>query len=106
MSEFVDYLHELFVGFGPISSRSMFGGHGIYHDDVMFALVVDDTLFLRTDEQTRPRFEEIGSVPFVHIRQGKAVTMPYHEAPDVMLDDPVSAAVWGTLAWEAAQRAR
>ena len=31
MSEFVDYLGEVFERFGPIKARNMFGGHGIYH---------------------------------------------------------------------------
>ena len=105
MSEFVDYLHELFVNFGPISSRRMFGGHGLYRDDLMFGIVVRDTLYLRTDDSTRARFEDIGATPFIHFRQGKPVTMPFHEAPDTMMDDRISAAVWATLAWEAASRA-
>lgn len=105
MSEFIQYLHELFADFGPIQSRPMFGGHGIYHDGVMFAILANDVLYLRSDDKTRPRFEDIGATPFIHIRQGKAVTMPYHEAPDDMLDNPADAAVWATLAWEAACRA-
>ena len=53
MSEFVEYLNEVFAEFGAIQSKKMFGGYGIYHDGVMFALVSDDTLYLKADETTR-----------------------------------------------------
>lgn len=47
MSEFVNYLHEVFESFGPISSRRMFGGYGIYHEGLMFGLVADERALLR-----------------------------------------------------------
>jgi len=44
MSEYVEYLKEVLELFGPITARKMFGGYGIYHNGLMFALVADDTL--------------------------------------------------------------
>jgi len=49
MSEFVEYLNEVFADFGVIRYRKMFGGYGIYHNDLMFGLVADDQLYLKTD---------------------------------------------------------
>jgi len=46
MSQFVEYLHEVFERFGPIRIRKMFGGYGVYHGGLMFGLVADDTLYL------------------------------------------------------------
>ena len=34
----LDWLHDLFEPFGPVSIRRMFGGAGVYRDGVMFAL--------------------------------------------------------------------
>jgi DNA transformation protein len=56
VSEFVDYLHEVFGRFGPIHVRRMFGGYGIYHDGIMFGLVADDTLYLKADASTAKHF--------------------------------------------------
>lgn len=42
MSDFVDNLEAVFAEFGTIQSRRMFGGYGIFHDGLMFALVADD----------------------------------------------------------------
>ncbi|MEO8325124.1 MAG: TfoX/Sxy family protein [Nitrospirota bacterium] len=36
MSEYVEFLKEVFEQFGPIHPRRMFGGHGLFHKGVMF----------------------------------------------------------------------
>ncbi|EKO3992694.1 DNA transformation protein, partial [Vibrio fluvialis] len=41
---------RLFEQFGRVKSRSMFGGFGIFVDDTMFALVVNDRLHIRADD--------------------------------------------------------
>jgi len=49
-SEFVKYLLELLEPFENVTSKSMFGGYGIFKDGLMFALVADDTLYIKTDD--------------------------------------------------------
>jgi DNA transformation protein and related proteins len=45
-SEFVDFVLESLQPLRGVSARRMFGGHGIYKDGLMFALIADDTLYL------------------------------------------------------------
>ena len=45
MSEFTDYLPDIFALLGPISIRRMFGGHALYHQGLTFGLVFDETLY-------------------------------------------------------------
>lgn len=98
-------LRELFASLQPISIRRMFGGKGIYSDGRIVALVLNDQLFLKTDEQTAPRFEEVGSRRWTYQREGRTpVAMPYHNLPDDAWDDPDLMAEWGRLAVEAAIR--
>ena len=59
-NEYIDFLREVFAQFGAISARKMFGGYGIYHQDLMFALVADDTLYLKVDSASKPEFEQLG----------------------------------------------
>lgn len=106
MSEFVEYLHEMFSEFGRINTRRMFGGYGIYREGLMFALVADDTLYLKVDRETEGCFAERGLARFQYHKQGKIVAMSYYEAPDEIYDDPGEAAVWGRRAYDAARRAR
>jgi len=105
MSEFVDYLHEVFEDFGPIRSRKMFGGHGIYHNDIMFALVADDELYLKTDNASVELFEERGLGPFEFVARNKIAKMSYYLAPEEIYDDPEQAVYWAELGFQAALRA-
>lgn len=105
MSEFVDYLHEVLAEFGPIRSRRMFGGHGIYHQDLMFGLVADDELYLKVDTQSLPEFEAAGLDAFEYVKNGKQYKMSYHRAPESIFDDPEDARHWADLGFDAALRA-
>lgn len=104
--EFVDYLLELMQPLGPVSAKSMFGGYGIYIDDLMFALVADDVLYLKTDAASLPDFEQLGLPPFSYERNGKAYNMSYSEAPAEVLDDTDAMYLWANKAIEAALKNR
>ena len=104
MSEFVDYLHEVFIDFGPIRSRKMFGGHGIYHHDLMFGLVFDDELFLKTDKENVTLFEELDLEAFEFKTKDKLIKMSYYRAPEEIYDDPELAQYWANTAFDAALR--
>ena len=105
MSQFVESLHEVFERMGRIEPRRMFGGHGIYHDGRMFALVVNDTLYLKADADTLAEFEKRGLPAFGYEREGRRTEMSYRQAPEEIFEDREEAMRWGRLAWEAALRA-
>lgn len=105
MSHFVDSLHEVFAALGRVQIRRMFGGHGVFHDGLMCALVADDTLYLKCDAQTAPHFEALALPPFVYERQGKRLPMSYRQAPEAVFEDRGEAALWSRRAFEAALRA-
>lgn len=104
MSEFVNYLYEVFERFGPIRSRKMFGGHGIYHNDLMFGLVADDELFLKADKESIPQFEALDLAPFEYQKNDKTFKMSYYRAPEEIFDDPDEATRWANIAFDAAVR--
>ena len=106
MSEFVDYLAELFEGFGAVRSRRMFGGYGLYHRDVMFALVSDDVLYLKADDALAELFETRGLPPFQYPKGDRIVALSYYEAPPELFDDPDAAATWARRAYAAAVAAK
>jgi DNA transformation protein len=104
MSVFVDSLHEIFERFGRIVPRRMFGGHGIFHEGRMIALVIGDTLYLKADAESAPHFDQLDLPPFTYMRQGKAMPMSYRQAPADLFEDRQEAALWGRRAYEAALR--
>lgn len=92
---FKDFIKDQLTGFGPVRIRNMFGGAGVYADDVMIALIADDTLYLKADETTVPAFEAEGMGPFVYERRGREpVAMSYWELPPRLLDDPDALSKW------------
>lgn len=106
MSEFVEFLHEVFEPFGPIRSRKMFGGHGIFHQDLMFALVADDELYIKADVDSIPEFKRRELGPFEFNAGGEIKTMNYYRAPEEIFDDPDAALYWAQLGFDAAVRAQ
>ena len=90
---------------GSIKARRMFGGAGLYSGAVMFALIADDTLYLKADDATRTAFEAEGLGPFVYQGKSKPVRLSYWQAPERLLDDPDELLAWAERALAAAQRA-
>jgi len=74
---------------GPLDvvARAMFGGVGFFKDGAMFGLIAGDSFYLKTDDSNRAAYEEAGSAPFTYDGKGKPVVMPYHTAPEELLED-------------------
>jgi len=81
----------------------MFGGVGIYAGDVFFALIADDTLYLKVDDFNRPAFEERGMGPFRPYGE-EGETMGYYELPADVLEDAEALRPWAETAIAAARR--
>ena len=104
--DFIAHVLEL-IRPAAVSAKPMFGGHGIYVEQRIVAIVVDDTLYLKTDDQTRARFTDAGRPPFVYTgHDGKAHATSYYQAPDEALESPPAMAEWIRLGAEAAMRFR
>ena len=106
MSDFIEFLEEVFADFGPITTRRMFGAHGIYHDGLMFGLLAQGRLYLKTDAVNLPAFVAAHSEPFGFLQRGKPVKLSYWSAPDFLLDDREQAAAWAHGAFAAALRSQ
>jgi DNA transformation protein len=62
---FVDHCLELLSPLGSTRAARMFGGHGLYIDDLCVALVFRDALYLKVNEANRAAFEAAHCKPFV-----------------------------------------
>jgi DNA transformation protein and related proteins len=88
---------------GAVTARSMFGGVGLYCQGLFFALIDDDTLYLKVDDATRADFERLGSQPFRPFADDSQV-MQYYELPADVLEDRAAVRPWVELALGAARR--
>ena len=104
-TDFAQFVLEWLSAWRPVTARRMFGGHGVYHAGVMFALIADGQLYLKVDDESRGVFEAAGLSPFVYEAKGRRVALSYCRAPDAMLDEPDVALEWAERGWQAALRA-
>ena len=94
-----EFLEDLLASFGPVSIRNMFSGAGVYADGVMFAILVNDTLYLKADAVSARDFAAEGKAPFASRRKGRApIALSYWEVPDRLLEAPEELAVWARRA--------
>ncbi len=103
-AQYVEEIVERLGRFGPVTSKFMFGGFGLYSDGVMFALVEDSTLYLRADDESRAAFEAVGSQPWVFEAKDKPMPMPYYPIPEQDFDDDAALELWFQRACQAAAR--
>jgi DNA transformation protein len=104
--EFVDFLKDQMSGFGGVAIRKMFGGAGISLGGVNFAIVVDETLYLKTDALNAADFEVEGLENFsCEGKNGKRTAMSYRRAPARVMDDSEEMTLWCRSAYAAALRA-
>lgn len=90
---------------GVFRSRPMFGGHGLYLDDLFFGLIAYDTFFLKTDEQNRGDFVKAKSKPFSFESNRKGlVTTSYWQCPATVFKDGRKLRQWIGKALDAARR--
>jgi DNA transformation protein and related proteins len=101
---YIAYLQELFEPLGNISTKKMFGGFGIYCNNLMIALVIEDVLYLKTDDSTRASFSNAGGQAFIYQGKGKLVTVSYWTVPEEALESSEQMFPWAKLAYAAALR--
>ncbi|MDJ0638837.1 MAG: TfoX/Sxy family protein [Paracoccaceae bacterium] len=100
----IEAVRDLFAPLGPITTRKMFGGLGIYADGVIFAILMsDDVLKLKGVGAMAETFEAEGWERWTYSREGsdKVTAMPYWTVPDALLDNPEEASAWARRALDA-----
>jgi DNA transformation protein and related proteins len=106
MSEFIEYLHEIFALAGPITIKRMFDGHTLYLEGLPVGIIYQDTLYLKADAETKQAFESLQLPQFTYRKKDKTIPLPYYQAPDFILEDRHEAALWLRKALEASLRSK
>jgi DNA transformation protein and related proteins len=95
------YVLEQLQTLGTVTARSMFGGVGLYHQNLFFGLMDDDTLYFKVDDSNRRDYETAGSTAFRPY--GDSYSMHYYEVPVDVLDDRPVLRDWALKALAAAR---
>jgi DNA transformation protein and related proteins len=99
---------DLFSGMGPVTARRMFGGVGLYAGAVMFGLIDDGRIYLKTDHGLQRELAAAGAVSWIYTeRKGPKAGIPqptsYWSLPESAIDDAEEAMDWGRRALAVAQ---
>jgi DNA transformation protein and related proteins len=97
-------LKELFKPFGEVAVKRLFGGAGIYAENLCFAIESDGEVFLKVDAVSQPDFVAAGSSPFVYVARGKPMSTSFGRLPAIARAEADELIRWASLGLEAARR--
>lgn len=93
---FRDYVVEQLNGVQGVVARSMFGGYGLFRDQVFFGVIHQGRLYFKTDAQSEVAYRERG-MDYFH--PGPRMYLKHHfEVPPDVLEDAEQLAVWARRA--------
>ncbi|TLZ04377.1 MAG: TfoX/Sxy family protein [Gammaproteobacteria bacterium] len=109
-SDYLAYVLEQLAGLAGLSARRMFGGVGLYCEELFFGLIDNDTLYLRVNDDNRADYTARGMSAFRPYADRPELSMSYYEAPADVLEDPAQLVSWArrsvAVAMAAAKPAR
>jgi DNA transformation protein and related proteins len=88
-----------------LRARPMFGGVGLYADEVFFGILAADVLYLKVDDSNRRDYEKIKSKPF-HPFENRPMSMSYYAVPLSVLEVAPTLAAWAKRSIAVARASR
>ena len=103
--EYIAHIADLLQFIGPVESKSMFSGFGMFLEGLMFGLVAGNELYLKVDTQNLQDYEDLGLQAFSFEKNGRQFKMSYYQAPEEAMEDAELLSDWASNAYDAAMRA-
>jgi TfoX/Sxy family transcriptional regulator of competence genes len=82
--EFMDYIIEQIDNAGVITAKAMFGGYHVYSDGKLFALVIDNKLFVKITDAGKEFAQGITQVP----------AFPKTKIPSFLIEEKLEDGEW------------
>jgi DNA transformation protein and related proteins len=102
---FAELLREQFAPLGHITMRRMFGKTGVFCGGLMLAMVRDDALYFRVDDENRAVFKEAEALPPLNYeKKGGTIDLAFWRVPERLFDEPDELVTWARAALGAARR--
>jgi DNA transformation protein len=99
------WVQEALEPMGTLSMRKMMGGATLYLDGTIFAIMVDGELWMKSDVEADPIWDEVSRDRFtVTFKDGTIDRMNYRRAPSDVYDDAEEMQRWTSVSLEAGRR--
>lgn len=95
---------SLFGDLGKITSKSMFGGFGIFANDVMFALYIKEKLHIRLTPEIMSVFSGYELKPYLYEKKGFPIKTSYYEVPESLLNKKKQLIEIASTAWKTSKQ--
>ena len=88
----MEFVLDQLAGLGHVQCRPMFGGHGLYLDDLFFGILFKGALYFKTDLTSRPAYVKRGMKPFRP--NSRQLLKNYYQLPVDIIEDSDQLVVW------------
>lgn len=102
-NSYLEYVLERLGTVGAVTARRMFGGVGIYFDIIFFALIDNDTLYFKVNNENRQDYESEQMEPFRPFGED-SYSMKYYSVPERIIEDNQLLREWMMKAVTAARK--
>ncbi len=92
----LEFVLDQMASLPEVTSRRMFGGHGLYLGEEFFGMVWRGRVWFRTDARSRPEYRALGAVPIPFGDPGGEKC--YWSVPEDVLEDPPRLVAWARAA--------
>lgn len=99
---FKDFILDQLDALPEIECRAMFGGYGLYSDEIFFGIIFKDRLYFKTNARSAVPYRRLGMKPFAP--NGKQKLKNYYEVPVDIIEDSDRLTVWAREALVAAKK--
>lgn len=103
---FRDFALDQLSGVTQLRARAMFGGIGLYADEVFFGILAADVLYLKVDDTNRPEYQAAGAPPFRPYADRPMTMANYYSVPADVLEDAATTVEWARRSIEVARASR
>jgi DNA transformation protein len=98
-NSYLDYVIASLSRVAEVAYRRIFNGAAVYHHGVQFALIVNDRLYFRADDCSRPLYQQQGMNSLQP--RGVSLQSDFYQLPDSLLNEPGELRHWLRIAVEA-----
>jgi DNA transformation protein len=101
-SSLASYVTEHLAFLGRISNRAIFGGVGIFIEERLLGIVINECLYLHTDKSNIDDYLSRGMEQFKPYPNAFDLTTDHHRVPAEIIENPEELRVWGQRSLNAA----
>jgi DNA transformation protein len=101
-SDLARYVEEQLAFLGRVSAKAIFGGIGIFVDERLLGIVIEEKLYLHTDASNLSEYQARGMPQFKPYPNAFDLTTDHHQVPPEIVEDPQALKTWGQRALSAA----